>query len=157
MAEFEKARDLLRTFKGDWYVHGRYSGVPARRRPPWDGRRLWCDLRLPAASFLRTIREALDVAGVSLLGEISGPAPNAPTEDLVRVAAALESLDPDVVISFGGGSTIDVAKAATVLHALGDDIEPYFGTGLVSAALSTLERSSSRTSQSRRRPVLRRA
>jgi len=142
MAEFEKARDLLRAFKGDRYVHG--MGVL------WRTGEATAALGRSAAlvrssfagseSFLRTIREALDVAGVSLLGEISGPAPNAPAEDLVRVAAALESLDPDVVISFGGGSTIDVAKAATVLHALGDDIEPYFGTGLVSAALSTLER-----------------
>lgn len=137
MAEFEKARDLLRTFKGDQYVHG--MGV------------LWRTGEAAAAlgrsvalvrssfagsgSFLRTIREALDAVGVDLLGEVKGPAPNAPTEDLDRVTAALDALNPEVIVSFGGGSTIDVTKAAIVLHSLGNGIEPYFGTGLVSAAL----------------------
>ena len=48
--------------------------------------------------------------------------------------AMLAALDPDVVVSFGGGSTIDATKAAEVLRTLGGEIDAYFGTGLVTAA-----------------------
>lgn len=39
------------------------------------------------------------------------------------------------MVSFGGGSTIDAAKAAMALVTLGGAIDQYFGTGLVTAAL----------------------
>ena len=67
---------------------------------------------------------------------IEGARPNAPLEDLARITAELKALDPDVIVSFGGGSTIDAAKAAEVLRTLGGEIEDYFGTGLVTAALA---------------------
>jgi len=81
------------------------------------------------------IRKSLSDAGVELLGEIPGPAPNAPREDLSRVAKTLAEIAPDLVMSFGGGSTIDVTKAAEVLRTLGGGIEDYFGTGLVTQKL----------------------
>lgn len=139
MAKFEKARDLLRTFKGDHYVHGMGVLWRAGEATAALGRcaTLVRSTFAGSESFLQTLREALGAAGVELVGEVEGPAPNAPMEDLVRIAAALEAQEPEVVISFGGGSTIDVAKAALVLHGLGGDIESYFGTGLVSAALRT--------------------
>jgi len=40
----------------------------------------------------------------------------------------------DIIVSFGGGSTIDAAKAAEVLRTLGGEIENYFGVGLVTKA-----------------------
>ena len=40
-----------------------------------------------------------------------------------------------MIISFGGGSTIDATKAAEVLRTLGGDIDGYFGTGLVTQAV----------------------
>jgi alcohol dehydrogenase len=54
---------------------------------------------------------------------------------LNRGAGEPKKIDPDVAVSFGGGSTIDVTKAASVLYTLGGDIEGYFGTGLVTQAL----------------------
>jgi alcohol dehydrogenase class IV len=47
----------------------------------------------------------------------------------------LIDLDPDVIVSFGGGSTIDCTKAAETLRTLGGKIDDYFGTGMVTAAL----------------------
>jgi alcohol dehydrogenase class IV len=81
------------------------------------------------------IRRSARAAGVTLAGEINGAAPNAPREDLARITDELRALDPDVIISFGGGSTIDAVKAAEVLRTLGGDIEGYFGAGLVTEAL----------------------
>jgi alcohol dehydrogenase len=141
MLDSRVARDMLRGFKGDAYIHG--MGVLWRVGA--SAAALGRTATLVRTSFrggegyLRTVREALAHAGVAIIGEVEGPAPNAPVEDLLRVAAALDAQAPEVVISFGGGSTIDVAKAAIVLHALGGDIEAYFGTGLVTKALADHE------------------
>ncbi len=70
-----------------------------------------------------------------MAGVVDGAAPNAPREDVARIAAGLEDLGPEVIVSFGGGSTIDAVKAAEVLRTLGGDIDDYFGTGLVTPAL----------------------
>ncbi|HSN77856.1 MAG TPA: iron-containing alcohol dehydrogenase, partial [Anaerolineae bacterium] len=89
-----------------------------------------------AEAFVVSIKDSLAESGVAIAGEIDGARPNAPMEDLARIAAQLIELDPEVIISFGGGSTIDCAKAAEVLRALGGSIEDYFGTGLVTKALA---------------------
>jgi alcohol dehydrogenase class IV len=141
--DFEEARRLLRQFKGEGYLHGLgvlpQVGVAAARL----GRRA----ALVRSTFpgtdarVEVIQQALADAGVEILGSIRGPRPNAPREDLKRITGELVDLDPDLVVSFGGGSTIDCTKAAEVLRTLGGDIEQYFGTGLVSAAVAGTARS----------------
>lgn len=82
------------------------------------------------------LRGSLASAGVELLREsVNIIRPNAPEEDLLHVTELLKELRPDVVISMGGGSTIDAVKAAIVLDVLGGRIEDYFGVGKVSEAL----------------------
>jgi len=73
---------------------------------------------------------------VELVGEIKGARANCPREDLFRIADKLKTVDATVLISFGGGSTIDATKAAEVLRTLGGEIDDYFGTGLVSKSLT---------------------
>jgi alcohol dehydrogenase class IV len=137
MTDFGKARALLSEFKGDRYIHGlgvlprvgrAASGLGARAA-------LICDSFPGADRCIATIRDSLQSAGVELVGEIAGPAPNAPLEDLARITASLTAMDADVLVGFGGGSTLDAVKAADVLRVLGGEIEDYFGTGLVSQAL----------------------
>jgi alcohol dehydrogenase len=138
MTNYKKAQALLREFKGDQYLHGmgvlsQVGGVTARL-----GKQaaLVRDVFPGADTYVTTIKESLAGANVELLGEIGGARPNAPREDLARITRELTELDPDVIISFGGGSTIDATKAAEVLRSLDSDIEDYFGTGLVTQALS---------------------
>jgi alcohol dehydrogenase len=138
VADFDKARALLRQFKGDTYLHGlgvlpQVGAVVAQV-----GKRaaLVRDVFPGADDFVATIKGSAADAGVEVLGEIQGARPNAPREDLARITDRLKALDPDVVISFGGGSTIDASKAGEVLRTLGGDIEDYFGTGLVTQALA---------------------
>jgi alcohol dehydrogenase len=137
MTRFENARRLIAQFKGDHYAHG--VSVLPRVGPAAAalGRKAaLVQNDSPRLSvYAGTIRESLDAAGVRLLGVVPGAAPNAPREDVARIAAALAELAPDVVVSFGGGSTIDAAKAAIVLWNLGGDIDRYFGAGLVTQAL----------------------
>jgi alcohol dehydrogenase class IV len=88
------------------------------------------------APFVDALMESLDRAGVFLITElVEVIRPNAPVEDMIRVKESLSSLKPDVVISLGGGSTIDAVKSAIVLEILGGDIEDYFGVNQVSEAL----------------------
>lgn len=137
MKDFEQARRLLHDFKAGTYLYGMgvlpQVGATAARL----GRRAaFIGCQFPGCtSHMDAIRRSARAAGVTLAGEINGAAPNAPREDLARITDELRALDPDVIISFGGGSTIDAVKAAEVLRTLGGDIEGYFGAGLVTEAL----------------------
>lgn len=137
MSNFDTARRLIREFKGDAYRNG--FGVLAEAGPmarAFGTRAAFvCDTFAIGSAWAESIAQSLADAGVSIVETIDGAAPNAPREDLFRIACRLKELDPDVIVSFGGGSTIDAAKAAEVLHTLGGEIEDYFGTGTVTSKL----------------------
>ena len=133
MKSFDEARALLKEFKGDAYVFGNGVLKDVGRVAAKAGKKpvlIYTDFP-GIAPYLRTIRDSVKKAGLTLCAEIQGARPNAPLEDLARIQQELTQADPDVIISFGGGSTIDAAKAAEVLRTLGGKIEDYFGVGLV--------------------------
>ncbi len=138
MTELDRARRLLVEFKGDRYLFGAGVLPRAGQLVARAGNR--AVLIRPSFSdsepFVKALRDGITTAGVVLAGEIKGAAPNAPREDVFRIAAAIKKVAPDVIITFGGGSSIDAAKAAEVLDSLGGDIETYFGVGQVSAVLA---------------------
>lgn len=99
------------------------------------------------------IMDALDEKEVAY-ASIIGAGPNAPREDVYRIANEIAKVYPDCVIAVGGGSTIDAVKAASVLstflpeeveehlgasEALASTIEPYFGVGNVTKIKDALE------------------
>jgi len=135
---FDKARRLLREFKGDSYLFGR--GV--LRQVGEVVARLGKRAALVRGTFpgsdeyVERIEASLAKAGTTVVAQIRGARPNSPREDLLRITEELGKVAPEVFISFGGGSTIDTTKAADVLHTLGGRIDDYFGVGLVSAALA---------------------
>lgn len=137
MTGFTQAEALLREFKGDSYLHGLDVLPQVGQAAASLGRKavLVAD-RFPGSEmYVSQIKQSLSASGVALLGEADGAAPNCPREDLFRITEALKKYNPDVLISFGGGSTIDAAKAAEVLRTLGGSIDEYLGTGLVSQAV----------------------
>ncbi|MFZ5918212.1 MAG: iron-containing alcohol dehydrogenase [Chloroflexota bacterium] len=142
MTDRQKAYALLREFKGDRYLFGAGTlagiGLVAGRL----GRRaaLVRGTFPGSDGYVAAIRDSLSEAGVALVGQVQGARPNAPRQDLFRIAARLADLDADLLLSFGGGSTIDAAKAAEVLRCLGGEIDGYFGTGLVTQALAAGDR-----------------
>ena len=137
MLEFGKARALIDDFKGDAYTYGLEKLSSAGKIVREIGQKavLVKDVFPGGDSYVKEIKESLKGSGVVLAGEIEGPAPNVPLEDLDRIMDELKGFDPEVVISFGGGSTIDATKAADVLCTLGGNIEEYFGVGLVTSSL----------------------
>lgn len=138
MSDFAPARALLRQFKGDAYVHGLGILPQVGAVAAGHGRRavLVADAFPGSEPFLASLRRTLSKSGVILAAEVTGAGPNAPREDLDRIATDLKEHQPDVIVSFGGGSTIDCTKAAEVLRTLGGGIDGYFGTGLVTQALA---------------------
>jgi len=134
---FEKARDLLQEFKGNKYVYG--SGILSKVGSITAdvGKKvvLLRDAFTGSEGFISRIKDSISKEGLEIAGEVDGAGPNCPREDLFRITESLKELGPDVIVSFGGGSTIDAGKAAEVLRTQGGDIEQYFGTGLVGEAL----------------------
>ena len=130
---FNKARDLLNQFKGEYYIYG--SGVLSKVgeitssigkktvlvRGTFNG----------SDNYVEIIKNSLAESSVELIGQFKGSRPNSPKEDLFRINEEIKNAGPDVVISFGGGSTIDATKAAIVLQCLNGKINDYFGTNLV--------------------------
>jgi alcohol dehydrogenase len=93
----------------------------------------------------QAVTDSLRAQGVGF-EEIMGSRPNAPREDLYRLALHVARSRPDMIIALGGGSTIDAAKASNILAtfspaevtaslqmstAAASTIDPYFGTGNV--------------------------
>lgn len=143
MDDKARARSLLDAWKGDAYRYG--TGVldaAGGMAAGFGGRALLvASMRHPA---LRDAVEAsLRKAGVAFR---TAPAakPNAPREDVYRLATYVLQYRPEVIVAVGGGSTIDACKAADALAVLGGEesaeIDAYFGTGLVSAALGRTRR-----------------
>ena len=142
MPEFYHARALLHEFKGGQYIHGLDVLPQVGSAVAHLGERAaLVRSTFPGADgWIQTLSDSLSAANVEIAGMIIGARPNAPREDLARITAELTTLDPDVIVTFSGGSTIDATKAAEVLRTLGGDIEDYFGTGMVSRALASSNR-----------------
>ena len=137
MTDFETARALLHELKGNSYLFGTDVLPKVGQAVASAGKNaaLVRDSFSGSDDYVGIIRDSLTESAVNLVAEIKGARPNCPREDLFRIADSLRETEADVVISFGGGSTIDALKAAEVLRTLNGDIDSYFGTGLVTEAL----------------------
>lgn len=135
----DKARRLLKEFKGDNYIYGidcldRINELAA----PYGKR---CLVTTNLADWNQTdlsrILNSLESADMEIVGLVPAARPNAPREDVARLTEEILNKKPDSVLVADGGSGIDAAKAAAVLAVLGGDVEDYFGVGKVSQRLAT--------------------
>lgn len=131
----KQAEQLLREFKGGNYIFGdkaldhigRFSGRLGKSIAiisGTTGRRV---------GIVDKVTETMTKKGLKVEDLFDGARPNAPREDVYRLAYQLSKSECDGVIAIGGGSCLDAAKAALVLAAYGGLIDNYFGTGNVSA------------------------
>ena len=137
MKLFEKAKKLVHDFKGQSYTYG--PGVLAgmgKTASEISKRAVLFRGSFPGSDdYVNIIIDSLREWGVEITGEFRGSRPNSPREDLMRITGDIMGSSPEMVISFGGGSTIDSVKAAIILSSLGGSIDDYLGMGLVSEAL----------------------
>jgi alcohol dehydrogenase len=142
MNDFEKARLLLERFKGNSYLFGQnvLPQIGEKVRSLGQKAVLVANEFPGSSDYLSIIFHSLQNSDIEIIAEIPGAAPNAPREDVYRITEAFHYWRPDMVISFGGGSTIDAVKSAEVLRTLGGSIDDFFGTGLVSRAMQASEK-----------------
>ena len=146
-----RAYEILSGWKGDSYSFGMDGKVLDRTG---DYAKKFGKKALVTASLgqnwvsstIQKVTASLRANGVEYVS-IFDAKPNAPREDVYRIAFWLSQTKSDMIIPIGGGSTIDAAKAAGVLASYDIDeiidvldaaentssyIEPYFGVGNVS-------------------------
>jgi alcohol dehydrogenase len=74
--------------------------------------------------------EALEEAGIAC-GVFADTEANPSTDTVEKATRMFIESDADCIIAFGGGSPIDVAKAAAIVAKYGGDITDYEGSGTV--------------------------
>jgi len=145
----ERTKKILKDWKGDSYTFGENVLEAAGKYAKKYGTKaalIVTELGQPwIEKPLEKIKASLKANGVAF-DVINGARPNAPREDVYRISLQVARSKAEVIVAFGGGSTIDAGKAAAVLNTysssevmeiLGagvgdaDSIEPYFGTGTV--------------------------
>ncbi|MFP3951886.1 MAG: iron-containing alcohol dehydrogenase [Candidatus Bathyarchaeia archaeon] len=145
---FDRARELLEEWRGDSYsfgvdvlgdVGGFVEGIGGNTL-------LVCSNSDWAKGPLNDIINSLKANRVPYK-RVLAARPNCPREDLYRISLQFAKERPDSIVAFGGGSTIDCAKAASVLATFNPEevseelgvpwdescsIDSFFGTGNVS-------------------------
>lgn len=138
----KEAAKLIENFKGEHYAFGDGALDSVGRFASEFGKTA---LVIGNLKFLKPVVDgvmaSLEKHGVSCAGGkiVPDAGPNAPREDVYRIESYILHFKPDCIVVIGGGSSIDAAKAANVLACVGKyspEIDTYFGTGQVSAALA---------------------
>ena len=96
------------------------------------------DPGLAKLEIYKNLKSAMDEAGFPYV-ECAEAELNPDDISMDKVAAKMAGTGCDAVIGFGGGSTLDTAKAAAILATNGGRIRDYFGVNLVpNAPLPTI-------------------
>ena len=139
----EIAAKILKEFKGDNYLFGINCIDELGSLTLSMGKKVSVIVIDPDKGWSKPVYEnivqILSKAGIELAGNIiRGARPNAPQEDVYRIAGEIEQQNPEVVVTIGAGSSIDASKAAVAYLTLKEDypdLNDYFGMGIVSQML----------------------
>lgn len=147
---FEKAKQILGEWKKENYSFGEGALKKVGLFAKSVGKKALIAVADLGQTWVEPVRREVEnsLKNQGLFYEsILGALPNAPREDLYRIAWQLSRSRADMIIPIGGGSTIDACKAAAILvtyspeevqralgvnEAIAGTIEPYFGVGNVS-------------------------
>lgn len=132
--EMRHAEELLKEFKGDNYAFGE----GALEKVGGYAIKLGKDVAIISGRTARktgvldAVIKFIEAEDLNVVGVFDGARPNAPREDVYRLAYQLSRSKWDSVAAIGGGSCLDASKAALTLAIYGGVIDNYFGTGKAS-------------------------
>ena len=135
MNDLVKAYTLLKQFKGESYIFGMNitKDIPRDFYPSGENVAIIRSTFPGSNELLAPIQHMIGKRN-KICAIITGPKPNAPIKDLERICSRMGQSLPSYIISFGGGSTTDITKAANIIFSLGGNIDDYFGIALASQA-----------------------
>jgi alcohol dehydrogenase len=144
----QEATDLIKKFKGNQYIFGIDCINGLGKLVSQYGKKVSVVFLSIGKTWSNPLQEAvkksLENEGLTLAGDlIEGARPNAPKEDVFRIAESITAQNPEVVVNVGGGSSIDATKAALAYLTLKDtypNFEDYYGMGSVSKMLEETNR-----------------
>ena len=95
------------------------------------------DAGLVRSGHVRDAESSLDEAGIAV-EPFADVSENPSTDDVERCCTAAKVFQPDLLVGFGGGSPIDVAKGANFLYSCGGRMQDYWGVDKATADLLPL-------------------
>ncbi len=134
----QTAESLLRQFKGETYAFGHNAMDKLASLLASLGRQvlIFAGKTARESGRIDAVAQSVHWSGGVTCAVLDAAGPNAPVDDVQRMAWELsERPSVDCIVTIGGGSAIDAAKAAGVLNTLGGDLEQYYGVGKVGQAL----------------------
>ena len=136
-SQIQKARHLLKEYKGDKYTFGIscLDAVAKYILEFGDNTLLIISQSSWAAPLRKKVLNILEKNEIKIKAEVGTSAPNTPLEDVIKLADVIRKMNPASITCVGGGSAIDCAKDANALVSVGEspeDLEKFFGVNEVS-------------------------
>ncbi|WP_415853247.1 iron-containing alcohol dehydrogenase [Sinomonas sp. G460-2] len=130
IADLTRSFGLLRLPDSIAFGDGSRAGIPAAVARLGRRALVICDPFLASTGYFSELLEGLDALGVAATVD-SHVVPELPVAEVEAAIGRARAAAPDVVVGFGGGSALDLAKLVALGLAHGTPLNRFYGENLV--------------------------